>query len=82
MDELRLQTLCDICQKLTETKVIGGNTVCRQEITEAEWEQGKLYTDPSFGVHNMDAIEEAALVETREVKELWRKFRGIGGTHG
>jgi hypothetical protein len=33
------------------------------------------------GVPEMDAIEAAALVETKERKELWRKFRGLGGTH-
>jgi hypothetical protein len=43
-----MKTLCDICQKVAETKVIGGNTVCSQEVTESEWEQGKLYTDPAF----------------------------------
>lgn len=43
-----MKTICDICQKLTETKVIGGNTICSQEVTESEWEQGKLYSDPTF----------------------------------
>ena len=43
-----MKTLCDICQKVTETKVIGGMTICRQEVAESEWEQGKLYTDPAF----------------------------------
>ena len=40
--------ICDICQKATETKVIGGIVVCCQEVGNYEWEQGKLYTDPTF----------------------------------